>query len=166
MARAAILEALEADVLEQLHDRGLALRGRDPLQGEHRLGVLERREHGHQVVGLEHEADTVAPQAAAALAAQGGQILAIDLHRARAGHIEGADEVEEGGLTGARGPTDGGELAGMDVEIDPTQGVHVDGALAVVLGDAGDLDDGVAHGEPQTSLMESTGSTRPAFQAG
>ena len=50
------------------------------------------------------------------------QINAIEADTALLGVIEARDEVSEGGLAGAAGADEGGELAGLDGEIDILQG--------------------------------------------
>ena len=49
--------------------------------------------------------------------------------------VEGAEDLQEGGLAGARGPDDGGHLAGFDREVDPLQHGHRVSPAAIGLGD-------------------------------
>src|SRR5439155_1484711 len=70
---------------------------------DHRhLHVLDRREHGHEVVELEDEAD--GPGAVLGRIAQLVHPLAADPDRARVGLVERADEVQQGALAAARRP--------------------------------------------------------------
>src|SRR5262249_31402329 len=58
--------------------------------------------------------------------------------------VEAADHVHQRRLAGAGRPHDRDELAGLDVEVDAAQGVHLVRAHAVDLGELADADHGAA----------------------
>jgi hypothetical protein len=115
---------------------GAAQRG----QQQRQLDVLLRRQHRHQVVALEDEADV--------LGAPGGQRVRCPARRcagrrrelAGAGRVEAADQVEQGGLARARRPHQRDEVALGDVQVDAVQHLDALGAADVGLGQAADLD--------------------------
>src|SRR5699024_7793923 len=89
-------------------------------------------ERGHEVEGLEDEAQPVA--------AQGGDLAVVELRKvgvadvggAAGGCVEARHAVHEGGFSGAGGPHDGGELSPPEVDGHSVEGV--DGGLALPVG--------------------------------
>ena len=119
--------------------------------------VLPRRQAGNQVVELKHEAHVVAAIARQRRVVEFGELLAAVEHRAAGGHVEPAQNIEQRALAAAGGAQQHDELAGVQVEVDAPQRVHVDLAHVVDLGDLpcgenrlGARGGGGAHGVPST----------------
>src|SRR5262249_4876107 len=107
----------EADLLEQGQDPGAALvTPEPPLEEQGELHVLEDAQHADQVEALEDEADGVQAQPGELPLAQRGGVVTGDADRSSGGHVDAADEVQQGGLPGPRWAGDGDELTGVDVE--------------------------------------------------
>jgi hypothetical protein len=111
---------------------------------EHRLGGVDIHDAKVAAEGLRHAAgfeDAAYGELLAALhgervVGEVGDGLAVDVDVARGGAVQAAGQIEERGLSGARGPDDGHHLAACDFEIDGLE--RGDLAFAVVeLGDAG-----------------------------
>src|SRR5215472_5555196 len=112
LARMVVLEALEADELQELHRAppfGRPDSARD-LAPDDRVG--EHCAPRQKIVALEHEA------AVAARAAHGAS---VERHPARAGGFETRDDAQKGGLAAARRADDRNELAALDREVDVLQ---------------------------------------------
>ena len=98
--------------------------------------VLDRGQRRHQVERLEDEADAVA--------AQLGELASLSVARSTspmndlaAGEVvEPGQAVHERRLARARRPHDGGEAAGVEVDVDAVEGADVGVAAAVDLGRA------------------------------
>ena len=67
---------------------------------------------------LEHEAEVTVAKVGEGLAAEGGGVDGIDTYRTGVGLVEGADDLQEGGLAGSAGAYDAHYLATVDVEVD------------------------------------------------
>jgi hypothetical protein len=99
------------------------------------LDVLGGGEGRDQVEELEDEAHGRATKRHPVVGIEPGQVDALDGHRALGGVVDGTDQVEQRGLSGAARPQDHGEFARSHLEIDPLEGMHGGGSLAVGLPD-------------------------------
>ena len=146
------------------------------LKGENRFGVLLSSENGDQVVRLKDEPDTVPPDSGQVALTKAGEIPTLQKHSSRGGAVQSTDEIQNRGLARSGGPTEGGELTGLDDEVQSSQGMDLHVTLVIDASDGLKLDDvlgwGFSHVKApvtpsvQTSRMESTGATLPARQAG
>jgi hypothetical protein len=118
LCRPAILHSREPHPGEQRpHPR--ATRGpRHALEQQDELGVLLRREHGHEVERLEHEAEPIEPQSRQGRRREDAEVLARHDHAAGVGAVEAAGHVQERGLARARGPRERDELPTLEREAD------------------------------------------------
>jgi hypothetical protein len=91
---------------------GLGMLGEE--EGE--FDVFNGGEGGHELEGLEDEADLVAADASELGGCEGGGGLAEEEDVTGGGEVHGAGEVEEGGFAAAGASGEGDELAAMDVE--------------------------------------------------
>src|SRR2546427_28168 len=92
---------------------------------QHREGdVLRRREGGHEVVGLEHEADPVAPQPGQLRVGERSELHVADEHVAVGQVVEAGEAVEEGRLARPGGAHDGGEAAFREFHGHVVEGPH------------------------------------------
>src|SRR5439155_3948346 len=118
--------------------------------------------HRKQVVELEHEADVGGTPAREVAAREAVDPAAVDGDGPRRRRVQPADEIQQRGLAGSRGPHERDEVAARDVEIDAVQDLDRLAAAAVRLGDAADLDE---HGHFSTtrtaapSLSDGGGAT-------
>ena len=67
---------------------------------------------------LEHEAQVAVAEVGKGLLAEGGGVDTIDTYRTRVGAVEGADDLQQSGLSGAGRAYDADYLATVDVEVD------------------------------------------------
>ena len=95
---------------------GFLLRGAGDVGRNH--DVLQSRELGEQLVELEDEAQVAVAEVGKGLLAEGGGVDTIDTYRTRVGAVEGADDLQQGGLSGAGRAYDADYLATVDVEVD------------------------------------------------
>ena len=65
-----------------------------------------------------------------------GELLAAIEHRAAGGHVEPAQNIEQRALAAARRAQQHDELAGVQLQVDAAQRVHVDFAHVIDLGEA------------------------------
>src|SRR5216683_8355498 len=105
--------------------------------------VAHGGEGGEKVEALEDEADLGAAHFGAFGVGEFGEVGAVDQDRAGGGVGEAAEDVEEGGFSGARGADDGDELAGSDGEVDAAEGGDLEFAGAVGLTEIPGEDDGL-----------------------
>ena len=84
--------------------------------------VLEGRERRHQVERLEDEAEAVAPQLRELLVVQRGEVDVADEHLALGELVEPGEGVHERRLAGAGRAHDGGELPGVELDVDAVEG--------------------------------------------
>jgi hypothetical protein len=111
------------------------------------FNVAHGGERGQQVEALEDEADLGAAGLGAFCVGEGGEVDAVDQHRAAGGAGETAKDVEEGGFAGAGGTDDGDELAWCDGEVDLAEGGNFQLAGAVGLAQIAGEDDGLRRRE-------------------
>jgi hypothetical protein len=118
-SREAVLEAGQADFIEE---------GGDPLptdplvlspEEEDELGILPGGQDGYQVVGLEDKADPAQTDPGQGLRVETGQAFPLDDDLARVGDVEPADEVQESRLAAPRGARQGGEFPPPEDQADP-----------------------------------------------
>ena len=70
---------------------------------------------------LEDEAELPAPHGAPLVVREAGGVAALEEDPALRGPVEQAEEVQEGALPGARRADEGGELRGVELEVDAVQ---------------------------------------------
>src|SRR5262249_10282220 len=119
--------------------------------------VLEDGEPVEEEELLEHEAQPPGAQARELPVPKGGDVLAGDPHRAPGRLLQGAHDVDQRGLAGARLADDGDHLAVPDGQADPAQ--RLDRGLArVALDDLLQLEDGtpcIDHDAGTTTVIPS-----------
>jgi hypothetical protein len=114
------------------------------LLGRHRIGgelgdqrrVLERGEARDEVVELEYEADVLAPVARQAGVVEPRQLVVEEPGLAGRSGVEAAEDVEQRGLAAARRPEQHDQPAGIELQVEAAQGVHLDVAGPVDLAQA------------------------------
>ena len=135
----------EADQRQRDRARAGALGRGQVGQQQRQLDVPLGRQHGHQVVELEDEADVGGAPARRARRSRAGRCAGRrSTMLPPVGRVEPADQVEQGGLAGARRPHQRHEVAARDVEVDAVQHLDPLAAAPVGLGDAADLDQALA----------------------
>ena len=102
------------------------------VQGQH--DILPGGQFGYQVIKLKHKADAAAAQDGALLIAQGVDVPPFQQHGAGGGHVQPAQQMEQGGLAGPRSADNGGEAALLKGEIAPVEGAHLAFPPAINLG--------------------------------
>src|SRR6185503_11780312 len=112
---------------------------------ERQLHVLERGQHRHQVVELEHEADRGGAPVGEVGLGQHGDVDAIDEDRASIGLVDAGEQVEQRRLARARRSHQAEEVAALHVERETVQHRHDLSAAPVRLGNAAHLDERGAH---------------------
>ena len=128
------------------------------------LDVLQRRQPGEQVEGLEDEADPAAPEGRQRRAGRAGDVLAGHHDPPLGGRVEGADEVEQRRLAAARGPQHHDELAPVDRQVDVLEGADRRVAHPVAARDPLERDQ-VAHARgSRVGRRGATGAGRPALR--
>src|SRR5258708_480227 len=90
-------------------------------QPQSQIDIFERAIGWQQRVALENEANLHAPQIGALALGHVDNILAKYLDRTSSGHIQRADEVEQGGLPATGRPARGDEVARFDRQIHTAQ---------------------------------------------
>ena len=115
--------------------------------------VLLGGQGGQQVEGLEDEAELVAAHGGELLVLHARQVLSGDEDAAGGGGVQAGHAVQEGGLTRARRPHDGHELAFGDGEADRVQGDDLGVALAIDLAQRAGLDHLVDGGTDAWNLV-------------
>ncbi len=118
LARRRLAALAEADRRQQFHRACVALGGIDAEQHQRQLDVLRDGQMRQDVEGLEDEADLVPPQAGAGVLVEPRDVLAADDDAAGVRRIEAGDQVQQGGLAGARLADHGDVLAGGQFEIE------------------------------------------------
>src|SRR5699024_6585276 len=89
--------------------------------GERQQDVLPGGQRRDEVEGLEDEADPGPSQSGQLFLLQPGDVDAADAYPALADRVQPGEAVHERGLPGARGPHDGGELTGADLQVDAVE---------------------------------------------
>ena len=130
----------QADQLQCDLGIALALRAVEPGQQQRQLDVLLRGQGGHEVVELEHETDVLAAPVRELAVAEAVDALAFYLDLATAGRVQPPDQVEQGGLAGARGPHQGDEIATRYFQVQTMQHGDLLGAALVGLAEVADGD--------------------------
>ena len=95
--------------------------------------VLPGRQAGNQIVELKHEADVLAAVAGERGVVEFGELLPAVEHRAAGGHVEPAQDIEQRALAAAGRAQQHDELAGVQIEVDAAERVHVDFAHVIDL---------------------------------
>ena len=116
---------VELNELQQLAGARIDLAARPAAQVQRQADVLEARQGRQQVEELEDEADLVAADAGQRVVRQAAQGFAVDGDDAGGGAIESAEQVEQRGLSRARGSDDRDHLAAGDGESDRVEGGHL-----------------------------------------
>src|SRR5579864_1363855 len=102
---------------------------------ERHLDVVERAGPRYQVEVLKDETDLAIADLGQLVVAELRDVGPVE-HVAPGGrHVQASDDVHERRLAGPAGAHDGDELAPLDVEVDPAQGVDLELSHAVGLGD-------------------------------
>ena len=136
LARTASVLVGEADALHELVDPGAALGPAGRAEQEGILDVLACGQHGHEVEGLEDEAEAIAPDGREPPGRQMGNAQLTEPDLAAVGTIEAPDQVQQRGLPAARRTGERHELAGSDRERYVADGRYRRGAEPVTLADA------------------------------
>ena len=111
----------QAHELQQLLGTRLGLGTRLTADEGGNHDVLDGRKLGQQLVELKHEAQVAVAEVAERPLRQGGSVDAIDTYRTAVGAVEGADDLQQGGLAGTAGANDAHHLAFVDVQVDALQ---------------------------------------------
>ena len=128
-----VLQALEADLLEELpHAPVTLLDGHSPQQ-ERELRVLQSRQHGEQVEGLKDEADALEPELGQLLVGELGDLLLAHPDPPAGGAGKPPEHVEKGRLPGPGGASHGHEVSFVDLKGDATDRFHILGLLGIDL---------------------------------
>ena len=83
---------------------------------------------------LEDEAEVAVAEVGEGLLREGGGVDTIDTYGTDIGAVEGADDLEQGGLAGAGGSDDADNLATVDVQVDALEHLERAEALGNVAG--------------------------------
>src|SRR5262245_3644123 len=132
LGRAVLQPVAETDGVDDLVDPAAVWL--DPGQREREDDVLAGGQRRHQVERLEHEADLGPPEQRELLVGQPAQLHVADEHLALGERVETGDDVHERRLAGARGPHDGGEAPGRELDRHLVEGDDGGVAPAVDLG--------------------------------
>ena len=120
----------------------------------HQRNVLARGQHRDQVVGLEHEADLVKPEAGELALSQSVDTPVGEPDLAAVDPVEATDGVEERRLAAAGGRRETHEASLPDLEADVVEALHLELALTVGLAHVDTAHSRHGH----TFVMASTGS--------
>src|SRR6202022_427898 len=161
LVRELVLLPAKSEALEQVvHIEAGGAAGNARLQ----LNVLGDGQERQKVIGLENEAQGVAPIRRPLLVVQPVHPLSQNRHRSRGRPLQPADKSEEGGLATAAGAHEGNLGAGRNGKRHAIDGAHGAGRGLVMPRRRLELHrDGVAHGE--TSRPSAISSRRPAWRA-
>ena len=88
------------------------------VQAQHQLDIFEGAQIGHQVVGLEGEADLLAAEAGALDIVHLAQVLPVDQQLPFGGGQQTRQHGQHGGLPGAAGTDQADKLAGLDMSME------------------------------------------------
>ena len=106
-----------------------------------KFDVLQSRQDGQEVEGLEDETHAPAAQAGALLVAHLGKVLAFQDDLAASDVIEAGETVEKRRLAAARWTHDGDHLAAAHFEVDVDEGLDAQAAGLVGLAETASLND-------------------------
>ena len=112
---------------------------------------------------LEDEAHLLGPHAGALVLAERGEVVAVEDHAAAGRPVEAGEEAEQRGLAAARGPGDGQEAAGLEIERDISQDGDLAPAREVGPGERLAAQDG--HEEPAAPSTHHIGKRRAPRRA-
>ena len=98
--------------------------------------VVQRAELGQQVVELIDKTQVLVAQITLLRRRQLRQVLAMQVHAARGGRVQRAQQVQERALARARGADDGQRLARAHFQVHALQHGHVQAPLGEALGEA------------------------------
>jgi hypothetical protein len=143
--------------------RAIAASLAHPLQLEDELDVLARRQHGHEVVRLEHEAERLQTHLRTCMLGQRRDVLPEHDQFACRRHVERAKQVEQRRLAAARRTDQREKLAGLHLEIDAAKRPHLVASALEHLRQPARDDDLIAH---CATLNATAGSVRDAYHAG
>ena len=143
---------LQADLPEHMGGELFPLGLGDAAEHQRHGHILQRRVRGHQVVGLEDEADVPLAEGGEPVLTELGDVVFADVHRAPGGLFQTGELVEQCALAAAGGAQDAADLALADLQVDAVEGNHLFPAELVDLAQVLDGDDGI--------------QTRPPFSAG
>ena len=127
----------ETELVEQVLGAVVAGLVAAEIQGE--LDVLAGGEERDQVAALQHDPDAVGAQPGARGVVQPGDVVAVEVDRARVGHHEPRDEPEQRGLPAAGRTGEARRGAALDREGRGPEHGCVDAAFAVRLRDRVDV---------------------------
>ena len=121
----------------------LAARGsREPREKERELNILVRSENRDEVVHLKDEANVAGAPFGELAGRHVGDLIARHGNGAGGGDVEAAEEIEQGGFSGAARPHESHEVALIHVQIEALQDLNLLATPPVGLVEAADLDQG------------------------
>ena len=130
-----ILQPLEPDLLEELPHSTVTLFRRHATEQERELRVLESRQHGQEVEGLEDEPDALEPEPGELLVREVRDLLVPDPDTPPGGARQPPQHVEQGRLPRAGRARHGHEVALADLEGHPSNRLDGLGLLGIDLPD-------------------------------
>jgi hypothetical protein len=130
----------EVDDLQRRFDMRAALLRVELGQQQRQLDILRGRQHRHQVVELEDEADIGRAPARQLTLAQALDVLAGELDLAGAGRVDAAEQVQQRRLARAGRTHDGDEVAMRDRHAEMIEYGDRLAPLGEALGNVGEFD--------------------------
>ena len=115
------------------------------LEEKRQFNVLVSGENGDEVVKLKDVSNVSGAPPGELGPREGAEVLPIDDQLAITGAVDPRNHVEEGGLSGARGPHEGEKLTLWNLETEMVQGRDEVGPLPEGLGEVAQLNGG-GHG--------------------
>jgi len=116
-----ILLADDVELIKRVTHKAGAFLARNVLIGERNLEVFKDRQVVNQVVALKNKADVGLVKLIAFFYVQFVNGLFEEVELSGPCSVEHADDAQESGLSGARRPHDGDELALVDIEVDAAE---------------------------------------------
>lgn len=123
----------EPHEVEQLHSSGLGFFLAFASNERWNHDVFDGAELRQQLVKLEDEAYLLVAEAAQRVAFKAGNVVAIDAYRAAVGAVEGANDLQQGGLAGTARTYNAHHLALVDVQVYAFEHLQLSEALGYVL---------------------------------
>lgn len=114
---------------------------RDAAIDQGQLQILDRRGALEEIESLENEADVIAAENGAVIAAQGPDIDAVKEIMTRSWRVQRSQYIHAGGFSRTRRPEDRNEFTGTDGKVHAGQRMHGGFARAVGLADLLELDE-------------------------